>query len=117
MDKPFKRKEKRLRKTDKIKNPLRVLDKFNMVDKSQHYSAKNLIYLCNTYGISQTDLASKIGVTKSMISKLVNGRVNFTVDYLVKIADVFEIDLETLVRVDLIEESKKRIKRNPEPLS
>jgi hypothetical protein len=40
-------------------------------------------------------------------------RMNFTVDYLVGIADVFEVDLETLVRVDLTEEAKKRLRKEP----
>ena len=55
---------------------------------------KQLIKLRNTYNLSQTQLAKKIGTTQAMISRIENGTVNIGIDFLEKIARAFDKKVE-----------------------
>ena len=55
---------------------------------------KQLIKLRNTYNLSQTELANKIGTTQGAISKIENGTTNIGVDFLDKIARAFNKKIE-----------------------
>lgn len=49
-------------------------------------------------GISQQQLAEKIGISQQAYMKVENGRTKLTVPVLLKIADVLEMDLAELFR-------------------
>jgi len=57
---------------------------------------KQLIKLRNTYNLSQTELAKKIGTTQAVISRIENGTTNIGIDFLDRIAKAFnkKINLE-----------------------
>ena len=55
---------------------------------------KQLIKLRNTYNLSQTQLAKKIGTTQAVISRIENGTVNIGIDFLEKIARAFNKKVE-----------------------
>lgn len=48
-------------------------------------------------GMSQKELADKLGVNQSMISDYENGKVELTLTKAVKIADILECDLNDLL--------------------
>jgi len=50
---------------------------------------KQLVKLRNSYNLSQTQLAKKIGTTQSVISRIENGSVNIGIDFLEKVAKAF----------------------------
>ena len=47
-------------------------------------------------GIKQTELARKIGVSKSTLSELENNKYDIRLSKLIKISDVLEVDLKEL---------------------
>ena len=55
---------------------------------------KQLIKLRNTYNLSQTQLAKKIGTTQAVISRIENGTTNIGIDFLEKIARAFNKKVE-----------------------
>jgi len=55
---------------------------------------KQLIKLRNTYNLSQTQLAKKIGTTQAVISRIENGTTNIGIDFLEKIAKAFNKKVE-----------------------
>mgnify|MGYP001583980341 CR=1 FL=1 len=83
---------------------------------NENYLGRNIRILCSAYDYSYGDLAKKVGVHPSHISRMskyddsVKGaRPSLTL--LIKIAEVFETDLETLIRMDLIGELKAKISK------
>lgn len=55
---------------------------------------KQLIKLRNTYNLSQTQLAKRIGTTQAVISRIENGTTNVGIDFLEKIARAFNKKVE-----------------------
>jgi len=55
---------------------------------------KQLIKLRNSYNLSQTQLADKIGTTQAVISRIENGTVNVGIDFLEKVAKAFDKKVE-----------------------
>lgn len=55
---------------------------------------KQLIKLRNSYNLSQTQLATKVGTTQAVISRIENGTVNVGIDFLEKIAKAFDKKVE-----------------------
>jgi predicted transcriptional regulator len=55
---------------------------------------KQLIKLRDTYNLSQTQLAKKIGTTQAVISRIENGTTNIGIDFLEKIARAFDKKVE-----------------------
>ena len=55
---------------------------------------KQLIKLRNSYNLSQTQLAKKIGTTQAVISRIENGTTNIGIDFLEKIARAFNKKVE-----------------------
>jgi len=51
---------------------------------------KQLIKLRNSYNLSQSELAKRIGTTQSVISRIENGSVNVGVDMINRIAKSFD---------------------------
>jgi predicted transcriptional regulator len=50
---------------------------------------KQLIKLRNSYNLSQSELAKKIGTTQAVISRIENGSVNVGIDMIERIAKSF----------------------------
>lgn len=50
---------------------------------------EQLLKLRNSYNLSQSELAKKIGTTQSVISRIENGSVNIGIDMLERIASAF----------------------------
>ena len=77
---------------EKLENP-----KFKKEwDKSElrYTIVKQLIRLRNTYNLSQAELAKKIGTTQAVISRIENGTVNIGIDFIDRIARVFNKKVE-----------------------
>ena len=55
---------------------------------------KQLIELRNSYNLSQTAFAKKVGTTQAVISRIENGAVNIGIDFLEKIAKAFNKEVE-----------------------
>ena len=51
----------------------------------------------NKRGLSQEELAEKLFVSRQTVSNYENGRSNPDIDMLVKIAEVLETDVQTLI--------------------
>lgn len=62
---------------------------------------KNIRFLRENSGFTQKTLASKIGITRSMIGAYEEGRSTPLIDIALRIADLFEVDINTFLRVDL----------------
>jgi predicted transcriptional regulator len=57
---------------------------------------EQLIKLRNSYNLTQSQLANKIGTTQAVISRIENGSTNIGIDFLEKIAKAFnkKVDLQ-----------------------
>ena len=60
----------------------------------RYATIKQLIKLRNSYNLSQSQLAKKIGTTQSVISRIENGSVNIGIDFLEKVAKAFNKKVE-----------------------
>lgn len=65
------------------------------------YLNKNVKHLRVDKGLSQQDLADKIGVDRSTISRIENNTTETTIDNAIKIADTFNVSLLDLLNRDL----------------
>lgn len=61
----------------------------------------NIKYLRTQYGISQQELADKIGIDRSTISRIENSEIETTIDNAIKIAKALNVSLGDLVGKDL----------------
>jgi len=55
---------------------------------------KEFIKIRSTYNLSQTQLAKKLNTTQSVISRIENGNVNISLDFLDKLARAFDKKVE-----------------------
>ena len=55
---------------------------------------RQLIKIRNTYNLSQAQLAEKLNTTESVISRIENGNVNISLDFLDKLARAFDKKVE-----------------------
>jgi len=55
---------------------------------------KQLIQLRNSYNLSQSELAKKIGTTQAVISRIENGTTNIGIDFIDRIAKAFNKKVE-----------------------
>ncbi|EDM35160.1 hypothetical protein PBAL39_16801 [Pedobacter sp. BAL39] len=56
--------------------------------------------LRNKLGISQTMMAERLGISQNAFSKIELGQIDLTLNRLYKIADVLEVDVLDLVRIE-----------------
>lgn len=61
---------------------------------------QNLKDLLDEYGMTQRELAIRIGVSKQIISAYINGERKPTIENLANIAYVLECDINELIMVD-----------------
>lgn len=66
---------------------------------------RNVKFLRTLKGLSQQELADKIGIDRSTISRIENNEIETTVDNAIKISDIFDIPLASLTGKDLTIES------------
>lgn len=62
--------------------------------------SKNLKLLRKEYDISQQKLSDMVGVTQQCISEWENGKIEPTLTYLWKLADIFGMTIDELVGKD-----------------
>jgi len=55
---------------------------------------KQLIKLRNSYNLSQSELAKKLGTTQAVISRIENGSTNIGIDFIDRIAKAFNKKVE-----------------------
>ncbi|SHO81565.1 DNA-binding protein, putative [hydrothermal vent metagenome] len=77
---------------DKLDNPKFKQEWDNL--ELRYTIIKQLIKLRNSYNLSQTQLAKKIGTTQAVISRIENGTTNIGIDFLEKIARAFDKKVE-----------------------
>lgn len=70
------------------------------VQRLQKAFGKNLKKIRLEKGLSQVDLSSRMNVEKTSISRLENGRVNFTFLTVIRLAKVLEVDISHLFLFD-----------------
>lgn len=61
----------------------------------------NIKHLRNIKGISQQELADKVGIDRSTISRIENNEIETTIDNAIKIAEALEVSINDLVSYDL----------------
>ena len=67
----------------------------------------NIKYLRKVKKISQQDLANKIGVDRSTISRIENGEIETTIDNALKLAEMLHVPLNDLLGKDLQTQTKE----------
>lgn len=65
-------------------------------------------------GISQTELANRVGSDKSAISRYENGRQKLSLETLMRVADALDVDLVDLLKGKLIL-ALEQVNSEPEP--
>lgn len=65
------------------------------------YLNENIKYLRTKNGVSQQELANKVGIDRSTISRIENNEIDTTIDNAVKIAEALNIPLLDLIGRDL----------------
>lgn len=70
------------------------------------YLNKNIKYLRTIKNISQQNLADKIGIDRSTISRIENNEIETTIDNAIKIAEFFNVSMEDLTGKDLSLENR-----------
>jgi transcriptional regulator with XRE-family HTH domain len=75
--------------------------------------AKNLNYLMSKWGMTNRHLAKQLGVTDPTIGKYKEEVVTPPIDKLIKICELFEVDLTAFVLEDLSESDGPDVVREP----
>ena len=76
------------------------------------YFAKNLRYLREKQGISKSELAKKINVNQSTLSRWENEEMGATVDSAIDVANYFDVSMADLVGIDLSFDNAKVVDIN-----
>lgn len=77
--------------------------------------ATNIKYLRKRVGLTQGELAQRIDKTQATIGDYEKGKSTPPVDILLQFCDIFSIDLNRLVNIDLVKESYTGPSPAPEP--
>lgn len=85
-------------------------------DYSEKYRVigSNIRMVRNAIGISQTELANRVGSDKSAISRYENGTQRPSLETLMRIADALDVDLVDLLKEKVIP-SFRNVVSNPDP--
>lgn len=68
---------------------------------------QNLIYLRKRHGYSQITLADEIGVSRSVIGAYEEGRSMPPAENLIRLADLFGVTVDAILRADLYKQGVK----------
>lgn len=71
-----------------------ICDAKRPYEKTDKTPKKELIKLRNSYSLTQTEFAKKIGAAQAVISRIENGTVNVGIDFLEKTAKAFDKKVE-----------------------
>lgn len=63
--------------------------------------SKNIKFLRSKLGISQDDFATQIGVKRGVAGSIETGRTEPSVDLLLKLSEVFLVDVDSLIKLDI----------------
>ncbi|MCC7050845.1 MAG: helix-turn-helix domain-containing protein [Bacteroidia bacterium] len=74
-----------------------------------HFLSKNLKLLRKRKGITQEDTAQKITTTRVSINSYENGIAEPAIETLISISDFYQINLDTLIKVDLTSLSETQL--------
>ena len=66
-----------------------------------YFVGKNISHLRHLKGLSQEELADELGVTRSNLGSMEEGRSMPSLDLLIKISDYFRVPVDILIRKDL----------------
>ena len=81
---------------------------------AKNYLGSNLRLLSTAYALSTAEIAGRLGINEQRILRLKQDRGFYKenkLEELLALADLFNTDLETLVRADLVGELKTRVKK------
>lgn len=62
--------------------------------------AERLKNLMEKYSLSQTEFSQKVGISKDIVSKLVNGKYSLSITNAIRISEVFGVSLDYLYGID-----------------
>ena len=63
--------------------------------------AKNIAFLRKSMGMTQTDLAKKIGFKKSTVGAYEESRSCPSIDTIIKLSDLFSVSIDDLLKLDI----------------
>lgn len=63
--------------------------------------SKNIKFLRSGLGLSQDDFATQIGIKRGVAGSIETGRTEPSVDLLLKLSEVFLVDVDSLLKFDL----------------
>ncbi len=78
---------------------------------------EDMLKLMDKKGLSRSDLAARLGCSKAYITKLLNGRQNFTLKKLVEIALALDAELELRLEYREGKRSESAVGSKQEPLA
>lgn len=84
-------------------------------ESQTHYLGSNLRLLSAAYNLTYSKIGERLGIHQSHVARMANYKPEDSrrpaIENLIGLAEIFETDLETLVRKDLVGELKARIKK------
>jgi len=91
-------------------------EKYNLPDiNSNHDIGRNISIIRKNHGLSQCELANKIGITQSLLSKYEIGKLNVPAEIIIQVSITLEIDSNIILGLKKVEEKdhfpKKMIER------
>ena len=101
----------------------KLLDKFSDMLSEEEFVAGSLKGVIATtitikrmeLGLSQKDLAAKIGVSQGLVSRWEKGETNFTIETLVRIAEVLSIEMQCPYVMETKQSAGKYVKKQRKP--
>jgi len=101
----------------------KLLDEFSMMLSEEEFVAgtlKGVIAATITLkrmelGLSQKDLAAKVGVSQGLVSRWEKGETNFTIETLVRIAEVLSIKMQCPYVMDMKQHMSAYVDKQRKP--
>lgn len=70
--------------------------------ENKNYTNKNVKYLRESHGIAQSKMASDLKIDQSTLAKWENGSRQITLEWALKLADYFDLDVGTFISKELL---------------
>ena len=74
--------------------------------KNKNYTNKNVKYLRESHGITQSKMASDLKINQSTLAKWENGSIQITLEWALKLADYFDLDVGTFISKELLHQGE-----------